>query len=95
MKKNKIPNWAKRDMQNIFVDFLISIPTSFILFKVLESKNETIFWVYLAIMFVSTLIARFFSNREKESKFVQIARHVAFVLFFSLMSMNFWITIFE
>lgn len=95
MKKNKIPNWAKRDLRNIAIDFLISVPTSFTLFKVLESKNETIFWIYLATMFISTLIARFFSSREKESKFVQMARHVAFVSFFSLVLMNFWITILE
>lgn len=59
--------------------FLISIPMAFLLTKVIENKFETIFWIYMAIMGITGLIARWNGGSDEKSKFVRISEHICFV----------------
>lgn len=70
--------------------FLISIPVSIVLMKIIESKNEVLFWTYFAVMGISALISKWFSFTEKKNIFLKTINHIAMVSTISLFLWSFF-----
>ncbi len=75
--------------------FLISIPISIVLMKIIESKNEVFLWTYFAVMGISALISKWFSFSEKNNKFLKITYHIGIISTMSLFLWSFFYWIFN
>ncbi len=53
--------------------------------------NNIFFWIYIGVMGVTAIIAKWYGNADDIPKWVGFLRHVAFVCFISLLM--FWVTI--
>lgn len=71
LENNEVKKWMNY--------FLLSIPMAFLLTKVIEYKLEVIFWIYIAIMGITGLIARWNGGSTDKSKFVRVSEHICFV----------------
>lgn len=69
--------------------FLISIPVSFSLIKIIELKNEYLFWTYFGIMGISALVSRWFIVYDKKNKLLKMIEHVGMILTISLFMSSF------
>lgn len=70
-KNNEAKKW--------FIYFLISVPLAIILTKIIEHKYKVLFWMYIGIMGISGLIAKWFQFEVEKSKFIRIVEHICFV----------------
>ena len=62
-----------------FKRFMGSIPVAFIFMAIAYFKCEILFWIYMAVMGISSLIVRWYGHgdyREKPSKFLDIVEEV-------------------
>lgn len=57
----------------------IAIPLSFSLSRVLNNNNKILFWVFIGIMGVSGVIARWAGVSDKKNKLLVAIQHIAFV----------------
>ncbi|MCB9325612.1 MAG: hypothetical protein H6571_17875 [Lewinellaceae bacterium] len=78
------------EAQKWMICFLISIPMTFGLIKILEYKNEILFWSYMGIGGVSALIMRWVGGTEDKSKFLNIVEYVALICAITLFSWGIW-----
>jgi len=69
---------------------LISIPMTFGLIKILEYKNEILFWTYMGIGGISALIMRWAGNTDNKSKFLKIIQYIALTCAITLFSWGIW-----
>ena len=86
-KSNELRKWINY--------FLISIPMTFGLIKIIENKWEVIFWTYFAIGGVSALITRWHGYSSNKSNWLKIAEHICFVFAITMFLWLFWINIFD
>ncbi|MCH2232427.1 MAG: hypothetical protein MK105_18975 [Crocinitomicaceae bacterium] len=70
--------------------FLISIPMTFGLIKILEYKNETLFWIYMGIGGISAIIMRWVGNTDGKTKFLKIIEYVALTCAITLFYWGIW-----
>jgi len=70
--------------------FLTSLPLTFVLIKILENKNETLFWTYMGIGGLSALIMRWIGNTDEKSKFFEIVEYLALTFAITLFSWGIW-----
>jgi len=81
-KNNKSNKWM--------ICLLISIPMTFGLIKILEYKNEILFWTYMGIGGISALIMRWAGNTDNKSKFLKIIQYIALTCAITLFSWGIW-----
>ena len=60
--------------------FLISIPLSLALVKIIEFKNEVLLWIYIGLMLISTLITKWFKYSDNKNKFIEMNEHLTMIL---------------
>ncbi len=60
--------------------FLISIPLSLALVKIIEFKNEVLLWIYIGLMLISTLITKWFKYSDSKNKFIEMNEHLTMIL---------------
>lgn len=63
--------------QKLIMCFLISIPIAFGLIKFIECKNQVLFWAYMGIGGISSLIFRLNGNTDDKSRFLKIVEYIA------------------
>ena len=66
-----------------FRRFLYSILVAFIYIGIISYKYETLFWIYMAIMIISTLIFRWNGYRDKKknpNRFLDIVDEVFWII---------------
>ena len=76
----------KEGLKKTVIYVLISIPLSFLLIKVIELKYTNLFWSFMAILGVSSIIAEWFlyEPENKKGRFVKTMEHIAYISFIVL-----------
>lgn len=80
-----------REVKKILISFLISIPTTIGMIKVIENKWEVIFWTYMGIGTLSAIITRWYGFDNKKSKFLKTVEYIFWVSAITLLLMGIWI----
>ncbi|KAA3635753.1 MAG: hypothetical protein DWQ02_09360 [Bacteroidetes bacterium] len=85
----------KESFKTVLIRLGIYLVTSALLtWLLIASKgffNNIFFWIYIGVMGVSAIIAKWYGNADDNPKWVLFLRHVAFVCFISLLM--FWVAI--
>ncbi len=78
----------KNEARTIFIKIFVYLLSAAGLAYLLRYANLVFFWIYVAAMFVSTMIIRlelFGYNKEPKSNFAKISDFVLYVTFLSLL----------
>lgn len=88
MRKDKLKETASR----LALYLIIATGLTFLLIVSKEQKFDAIFWLYIGIMGISAIIARFFNHSVKKSKIIRVSEHIAYICFITLMLLWFTVT---
>lgn len=76
--------------RKLIMCFLFSVPMTLGMVKILENKNEFLFWTYMGIGGVSALIMRWVGNTDNKSKLLKIVEYIALTWAITLFLWGIW-----